>query len=103
VRRIDFVSPRHLPGNTIEQTIRIWRCLNDFVRCQRWRVPAGDPPCIPHIPGLETFTSKIVHSSFIQKGRDSFFASGNAQAIGNVVIGGSMSGVEAASAAALSQ
>ncbi|KAJ5578209.1 FAD-dependent pyridine nucleotide-disulfide oxidoreductase [Penicillium hispanicum] len=59
---------------------------------------------IPDIPGLEHFAGRIVHSSAIQKGRDILGDDYNATNSGNVaVIGGSMSGVEAAAAAALEQ
>lgn len=61
-------------------------------------------PYIPAIPGLESFKGRVIHSSALQKGRDPFKDSDgvNALAPHNVaVIGGSMSGVEAASAAAL--
>lgn len=61
-------------------------------------------PYIPQIPGLENFTEKVVHSSSIRTVGDSLFNNRNWSATDNVVIiGGSMSGVEAASAAALSQ
>lgn len=61
-------------------------------------------PYMPAIPGLERFTGRIVHSSECRKGREPFLNDRHGLASGNVaVIGGSMSGVEAASAAALSQ
>lgn len=60
-------------------------------------------PYIPHIPGLEKFTGKVVHSSTIRKGRHPIVHNDNDLSGNVVVIGGSMSGVEAASAAALSQ
>lgn len=60
-------------------------------------------PHVPPIPGLEDFTGRVLHSSAMQKGRDPF-DEGAGTTSGNVaIIGGSMSGVEAASAAALSQ
>lgn len=58
---------------------------------------------ISTIPGLEQSTARVIHSSAMQKGRDVSDDS-NGLLPGNVaIIGGSMSGVEAASAAALDQ
>lgn len=59
---------------------------------------------MPAIPGLEKFTGRIVHSAEFRKGSRPFLLEDRrGSASGNVaVIGGSMSGVEAASAAALS-
>ncbi|KAJ5082530.1 FAD-dependent pyridine nucleotide-disulfide oxidoreductase [Penicillium argentinense] len=57
-------------------------------------------PYIPDIPGLAHFQGRIVHSSALRKGHDE--AKDNDLARGNIaVLGGSMSGVEAASAFAL--
>lgn len=61
-------------------------------------------PYIPEIPGLAQFTGQLVHSSNLQKGKYSLASPGNRTNRGNVVvIGGSMSGVEAASALALNE
>ncbi|KAJ5793783.1 FAD-dependent pyridine nucleotide-disulfide oxidoreductase [Penicillium paradoxum] len=60
---------------------------------------------IPDIPGLGQFPGQVIHSSALHCEREKLF-SGNKGKDGNgriVVIGGSMSGVEAASAVALHQ
>lgn len=61
-------------------------------------------PYIPEIPGLAQFKGQLVHSSALQKGNYSLVRPANEPNPGNVVvIGGSMSGVEAASALALNE
>ncbi|KAJ5127067.1 hypothetical protein N7448_007846 [Penicillium atrosanguineum] len=62
-------------------------------------------PCVSDIPGLGQFTGRVVHSSNLEKGNGSPVEHGSSSpSRGNVaVIGGSMSGVEAASALALSE
>ncbi|KAJ5832134.1 FAD-dependent pyridine nucleotide-disulfide oxidoreductase [Penicillium riverlandense] len=62
-------------------------------------------PCIPDIPGLDQFPDRAVHSSVLRFDKNGFLLCNNSDtAHGNViVIGGSMSGVEAASAVALQQ
>lgn len=58
-------------------------------------------PFLPEIPGLENFAGKILHSSTLHRSRDllPYMNDGTPGSI--AVIGGSMSGVEGASAAAL--
>lgn len=59
-------------------------------------------PYLPPIPGLEQFTGQVIHSSVLEKGRASFSINTASSSPGHtVVIGGGMSGVEAASALAL--
>lgn len=59
-------------------------------------------PYIPEIPGLSHFPGRVVHSSALQKGPGRPLDNEDDTVRGNVVvIGGSMSGVEAASAIAL--
>ncbi|KAJ5682391.1 hypothetical protein N7462_005556, partial [Penicillium macrosclerotiorum] len=60
-------------------------------------------PYIPDIPGLKQSSARVVHSSMLDKGRDPVLDAANAAAGDIVVIGGSMSGVETASALALQQ
>lgn len=62
-------------------------------------------PFIPDIPGLDSFSGPFIHSSALRNQRENLF-SGDKDRDGNrniVVIGGSMSGAEAASAVALHQ
>lgn len=56
-------------------------------------------PYLPQIPGLENFSGQIIHSSALQK--DHYLFSDTLGRGDIAVIGGSMSGVEAAAAAAL--
>lgn len=59
-------------------------------------------PYLPVLPGLEHFTGQVIHSSALEKGRAAISNDAETPPRGNtVVIGGSMSGVEAASALAL--
>lgn len=59
-------------------------------------------PYIPNIPGLSHFPGRVVHSAALQKGSGTPLNNEDDTVRGNVVvIGGSMSGVEAASAIAL--
>ncbi|KAJ5359076.1 FAD-dependent pyridine nucleotide-disulfide oxidoreductase [Penicillium cataractarum] len=59
-------------------------------------------PYLPVLPGLEHFTGQAIHSSTLEKGRAGLSTIAETTPQGNtVVIGGSMSGVEAASALAL--
>ena len=61
-------------------------------------------PYVPNIPGLAQFTGQVVHSSNLEKGNSSPVGHGGSPSRGNMaVIGGSMSGVEAASALALNE
>ncbi|KAJ5883604.1 FAD-dependent pyridine nucleotide-disulfide oxidoreductase [Penicillium subrubescens] len=59
-------------------------------------------PYAPKTPGLKEFKGQVIHSSVLEKGRASLSADTDITLRGHtVVIGGSMSGVEAASALAL--
>lgn len=59
---------------------------------------------IPDIPGLKQFQGQIIHSSSLHYEREQLVSNGTKDVNGQiVVIGGSMSGVEAASAVALRQ
>ncbi|KAK4861937.1 hypothetical protein LT330_003075 [Penicillium expansum] len=58
---------------------------------------------IPDIPGLKQFQGKIIHSSSLHYEREQLLLNKNDSNGQIVVIGGSMSGVEAASAVALRQ
>ena len=60
---------------------------------------------IPNIPGLEKFSGQVIHSSTLHQQRENLFQGpgNNNNKANTLVIGGSMSGVEAASAVALSR
>ncbi|KAJ5161529.1 FAD-dependent pyridine nucleotide-disulfide oxidoreductase [Penicillium capsulatum] len=58
-------------------------------------------PCLPEIPGLDKFDGQVLHSSVLHKERDRLISKQDGAEGSIAVIGGSMSGVEAASAAAL--
>ncbi|OOQ82940.1 hypothetical protein PEBR_36677 [Penicillium brasilianum] len=59
-------------------------------------------PYFPVLPGLGQFTGQVIHSSALEKGRAALSTNAETTPRGNtVVIGGGMSGVEAASALAL--
>ena len=61
-------------------------------------------PYIPNIPGLEQFQGRIIHSSSLHYEREQVLSNESKDVNGQiVVIGGSMSGVEAASTMALRQ
>ncbi|KAJ5677033.1 FAD-dependent pyridine nucleotide-disulfide oxidoreductase [Penicillium maclennaniae] len=61
-------------------------------------------PYIPDIPGLAQFTGQVIHSSNLGKSNGSPAGHGISPSQGNMaVIGGSLSGVEAASALALKE
>ncbi|KAJ5166935.1 FAD-dependent pyridine nucleotide-disulfide oxidoreductase [Penicillium canariense] len=58
-------------------------------------------PYIPALSGLDQFTGRVIHSSALEKGRSSLDNTDTPTRGNTVVIGGSMSGVESASALAL--